>query len=181
MEVINNYALALFCCAKFALFHAKKYFCEFLCIICAWSGTTFALYSTLFRIPTSQATSFAHICAKSRIPKNSKRKKTILRKKQLFAKKLNPYPKIITLFLWIYTKIFRNISGFFSFPRLIKAINNLKEKMNQNKIETEWRENKNQQSKTFNQYKLEMKRRTSVSPKKHEELLSDFHFQENVS
>ena len=53
--------------------------------------------------------------------------------------------------------------------------------MNQNKIETEWRENKNQQSKTFNQYKLEMKRRTSVSPKKHEELLSDFHFQENVS
>ena len=71
----------------------------------------------------------------------------------------------------------------FSIPRLllIKTINNLKEKSNQNLIETESRENENQSSKISNQYKLEIKRRTSVSPKKHGEWLADFHFQENVS
>ena len=48
-------------------------------------------------------------------------------------------------------------------------------------METETRENKNQQSKIFNQYKVEMKRRTSVSPKKTWRMANDFHFQENVS
>ena len=66
---------------------------------------------------------------------------------------------------------------------LIKTINNLKEKTNQNKIETETCENKNQQSKIFNQFKLEMKRHiSSVSPKKTWRMAAaDFHFQENVS
>ena len=35
-------------------------------------------------------------------------------------------------------------------------------------------------NKTFTQFKLEMKRRTSVSSKKHGEWLADFHFQENL-
>ena len=65
----------------------------------------------------------------------------------------------------------------FSIPRLllIKTINNLKEKG----IKIKLRKINVKHSKVkfliFNQYKLEMKRRTSVSLKKHGEWLADFH------
>ena len=68
---------------------------------------------------------------------------------------------------------FKKIFWLFSIPRLllIKTIYNLNEKGIKIKLRQKDVRIKNQQSKIFNQYKLEMKRRTSVSPKKHGEWL----------
>ena len=76
-------------------------------------------------------------------------------KKSVLCAFLNLPNNFKNIYFFFFSVLINSIfQGFFQLKQLI----NKKEKINQNYIEAERRENKIQQKKIFNKYKLEMKR-----------------------